>query len=402
MFAPVSISQAEPILPQLAAAGLECDQRLHGAIEHLPKVSNVGDHHLFVNLLRMNTVAARFFDLERLSIAARSILAARPNAAVATPSWQFVHLLQRAIRRRTDADILGTRDILRAWLKATASINSRPWTIDLLCLALAGDPSAPLSAVPAATRLLRHLDSMEESTEDFAYCISVSGDRLTFRVASTLDDYLHDSGREPAPQRAMLTHLREQFGVFTAGEIYELEDLINSPRTLERDLQIFFDRHPHFLRRGDYREVFSQTYLSREDRGPLIPDFILTDRALQTAAIIELKLPMPSVVRRQENRDRFSASVMEARAQLLTYRDWFRDRSNRRKLAAMVGMEIFEPRLAVVIGRSTDFLDEFDRQRLAADTTDVEVVTYDDILMYAKRRMTFLDEDFAPPVPSSA
>ena len=56
-----------------------------------------------------------------------------------------------------------------------------------------------------------------------------------------------------------------------------------------------------------------------------------------------------------------------------------------------VGMEIYEPKLIVVIGRSTDFEDEFDRQQLSADNPDIEVVTYDDILTYANRRRLIIE-----------
>ena len=56
------------------------------------------------------------------------------------------------------------------------------------------------------------------------------------------------------------------------------------------------------------------------------------------------------------------------------------------RLRNVVGMEIYEPRLSVIIGRTSQFEDAFDRQRLSADTSDIEVVTYDDILTYARRR----------------
>jgi len=53
-------------------------------------------------------------------------------------------------------------------------------------------------------------------------------------------------------------------------------------------------------------------------------------------------------------------------------------------------MEVYEPKLIVVIGRSSEFVDEVDRQRLAADHPDIEVVTYDDLVEYAQRRRMLL------------
>jgi len=70
----------------------------------------------------------------------------------------------------------------------------------------------------------------------------------------------------------------------------------------------------------------------------------------------------------------------------MRYRDWFRDTANRKMLAKLVGMEIYEPDLVVIIGRASEFRDELDRQRLRSDNPDIEVVTYDDIVRYASRR----------------
>jgi len=192
------------------------------------------------------------------------------------------------------------------------------------------------------------------------------------------------------PCRALLTHFRDRYGLFTCDQLEELEALINDPHVREEALQAFFERNTHFLRRGDYREVYSQPYLCHRDSGYLIPDFILTDRQLGKAAVVELKLPHPKLIRRQNNRERFSAAVLEARAQLLRYRDWFRNEDNRRSLSRLVGMEIYEPRLAVIIGRSSEFRDALDRQCLSADSPDIEVVTYDDIVTFAHRRQMWL------------
>ena len=161
-----------------------------------------------------------------------------------------------------------------------------------------------------------------------------------------LNDYvqLSDSGLL-VPQRALLTHFKDQFGGFTDDEIDELELLINSPKATERDFQVFFENHPHFFRRWDHREVHPQVYLCREGDHDLIPDFILTDRELQRAAIVDLKLPSPTLIRRQRNRDRFGAAIMEAKAQLQSYRDYFDERDNREALREKVGMSIFRPRL---------------------------------------------------------
>jgi hypothetical protein len=56
-----------------------------------------------------------------------------------------------------------------------------------------------------------------------------------------------------------------------------------------------------------------------------------------------------------------------------------------------VGMEIYNPRLMVVIGRSSEFRDEIERASLRADNPDIEIATYDDILNFAKNRTVFIE-----------
>jgi hypothetical protein len=122
----------------------------------------------------------------------------------------------------------------------------------------------------------------------------------------------------------------------------------------------------------------------------VIPDFILVDPELQNSMILDLKLPTKRVVVGTKNRRRISAPVQEARSQLLRYRDWFEDRHNRLKLKERFGMEIYRPRIGVVIGRRSGFADEFEHQQIASDNSSIEVITYDDILEFAKRRISLI------------
>jgi hypothetical protein len=245
-----------------------------------------------------------------------------------------------------------------------------------------------LRSMPRARRVIEQLGQAPPEPDDFQYALCLEEGNIVFRAFSVLADFpMRISDGALVGNRGLLTHLKEKFGLFTPDEIAELEDLLRNPKASEKDFQKFFEAHPHFFRRWDYREVYSQVYLTRQDQGPLVPDFILTNPELQEATIVELKLPKPKLIRRQENRDRFADAVMGTRSQLLEYRDWFEDKGNRKKLIGKVNMEIFRPRLAVVIGRSADFRCAFDRQKLAARTSDIDVVTYDDVVACARRRM---------------
>lgn len=241
--------------------------------------------------------------------------------------------------------------------------------------------------------LLHKLRSEQYGAEDFQYILTLEEERMAFRIISTLDDYVQasDSGLW-VPQRVLLTHFGD-YGLFTIDEIKELEELINHPRTGEAEFQKFFERHPHFLRRWDHRGIYPHVYLTRERDGPLIPDFILTNREAAEATILELKRATlkKKLIRHQDNRRRFADAVMEARAQLLEYQDWFDIPENRMKIKSLVGMEIYRPRLMVIIGRVSEFQDEIERQKLRDRNKDIEIVTYDDILRYAQQRRVIIE-----------
>lgn len=112
--------------------------------------------------------------------------------------------------------------------------------------------------------------------------------------------------------------------------------------------------------------------------------------------ILEIKrsdfgTPRKRIIRHQDNRVHLSDAVMEACAQLLTYRRRFESEDNRKRLKSVIGMEIYQPRLIVIIGRSFEFKDSLERQTLRADNPEIEVVTYDDIMSIAKKRRVIIE-----------
>ncbi|MBL7153878.1 MAG: DUF4263 domain-containing protein [Phycisphaerae bacterium] len=255
-----------------------------------------------------------------------------------------------------------------------------------------------LQDMPESRRVIEGLGQVPPEPDDFQYALCIEEGEIVFRAVSILGDFpMRAIDGSLVGNRGLLTHLKEQYGLFTQDENAELEDMLRNPKAAESDFQRFFESHPHFFRRWDYREVYPQVYLAREDQGPLVPDFILTNPEVQQATVVELKLPKAKLIRRQQNRDRFADAMTEARAQLLEYRDWFEEKTNRESIAAKLKMEIFRPRLAVVIGRSADFKCGIDRQKLASTTPEIEVVTYDDILSYAEQRMLAIRRQYATP-----
>lgn len=366
------------LVPVLRQHGIELDQRMAGAVMRNP--SSVTAY-----LQRTN---AQWFDrLPPLQVEFSESDQAPEDFTGYGTLKDFVERGVEGIRNST----FGARDYLRGLLlhaRDNPQSDSRSPVLDRIAAYYAGSTDVDLRQIPEIQALLHELAQCVDGAEDYPYLLIFDGEKLRLRTSSVLGDYFQATTSGPAVQtRAVLTHL-DEIGFLTSESVREFEELINDSMTQERDLQAFFERHPGFLRQWDHRDVFPQVFLTREESGPLVPDFLLTNSEAQKATLVELKRAMPRrpMVRRQRNRTRFADLVMEARAQLLDYRDWFEDAAHRDRLMELVGMEIYRPRLMVIVGRASDFVGGIDRQRLAARTSDVEIVTYDDILETARLR----------------
>lgn len=403
----------EPLLQQLDDSGYEFDQMMRTALDLAasnpdvePEDSGFPDSYLLVAAYRLNTVLTELVNLDdiRLNLFHDYSLAPKCAATEVIPGQRLCNVLNRAVLS-AKKNTIGVGDFLKAVVRI--SIDDEPWdaigfpgqvihetfSIETLMCGLGYTPWTPIEDAPRVRNILDALDG-RDPREDLDYFLTLENNRIVFRATTPLGSFTQQ--RESGllvPQHAALTHFQSQFGTFTPAEVLELEDLINNTRTQEQQLQSFFESHPHFLRIWDHREVFPHVYLSREEEGSLVPDFILLDRDAQAAMILDLKLPRAKLIVHQDNRVRFAAAISEAKAQLLEYRRWFEESRNRKSLKQTVGMEIYNPRLAVVIGRSSCFAGEYERQKLAHDNRDLEIVTYDDILTRAKRRLMTIQSD---------
>ncbi|MGW1524476.1 Shedu anti-phage system protein SduA domain-containing protein [Streptomyces sp. NPDC002159] len=169
--------------------------------------------------------------------------------------------------------------------------------------------------------------------------------------------------------------------------VQELEDLINSPHTAERDLQCFFERNPDFLCGDAYEEARSHIVLQRESDGPLIPDFALKPRNPSALCdLLELKLPKAKLLRVSKNRVRLTSAIMEACAQLREYQSYFDDARKRMAIEEAYGLRFFRPRMMVLIGKRSDY-SASDLRNAETDVPNLSIVTYDDILERARARL---------------
>jgi len=397
----------EPILTQVAREGMQLDQQLMRALEvsaSNPRITKqdpgIPDSYLTLALFRLNSVLTRMLDLDVCKYDLwddyKLALPCKPDEV--RPNGVLTVVLDKARELVGTGSVIGVGHFLRAIISLT--LNEQPYqfansTIQttfsarLLLKGLGYSQYADARKAPKLIDLLANI-SGREPISDHEYLITFDKDRLVFRSVSVLDPYTMKTRNDVVSRLGLLTHFSDAYTGFSPSEILELEDLINHPRIQELELQRFLEQHPKFFRIWEHRSVYAQTYLTREDEGHLIPDFVLVDPELQKSMILDLKLPSRQVIVGTKDRRRISAAVLEAKAQLLRYRDWFDDRHNRARVKEQFGMEIYRPRIGVIIGRRTEFTSEFERQQIAADNQDIELVTYDDVLDFARRRIMII------------
>ena len=400
----------QPLLQQLNQRGFELDQMLFRALEVSASTPNISsedqgfpDSYLTLALYRLNTTLTRMatLDQSRYNLFHEYKLAPQCSPNDVIIGTRLAGIFDLASKLAAPGKTIGVGHYLRAIAKVSLDNPAYPadgfpgqvlhhtFSIETLLWGLGYTAWTPLSSAPEVIDLLQSLDG-REPIEDVQYFMSIENDRLVIRATSILAPYTIRDHNRIFNNLGVLTHFKEQYAAILPIELLELEDLINSPVTKENDLQRFFENHPQFFRMWDYRNVYPHVYLTREEEGPLIPDFILINPDLQRATILDLKLPNAKIITHKTNRDRFTAAIDEARVQLLEYKDWFENKDNRRRLKEYLGMEIFRPRLGVIIGGNTGFRDAVERQKLTSRYPDIDVVTYDDVVKYAHDRLMLI------------
>jgi hypothetical protein len=170
-----------------------------------------------------------------------------------------------------------------------------------------------------------------------------------------------------------------------AEALSEFEGLINSPKTLERDLQAFLERHPQFLFALDERYCEIRPHLclrdSRQER--LVPDFMARVQDSDVWDVIELKLPGDKPRVQHRFGSKASAAAARGIAELLRYRDVFSRKEYRQRFAAVFGSAPYEPGLVLVIGRG-ESRQPYSWRSMHAGFPNVRVVSYDDLFDYAR------------------
>jgi len=170
--------------------------------------------------------------------------------------------------------------------------------------------------------------------------------------------------------------------------LLEFEELLNDPRTSEAVYQRFFEEHPEFLLTDQHLAVRPGVLLSAVEGFGLKPDFFLQRRDVPLWDIAELKLPGAKLVQGRPARRGLAAAVTWGMAQLERYREYFLDSGLAKRFRETHGLEVYYPKLTLIIGRDEAFGTYHERQRLAPPES--RILTYDDLLRLAKHRSLIL------------
>jgi hypothetical protein len=186
--------------------------------------------------------------------------------------------------------------------------------------------------------------------------------------------------------------------------IRQLEEILNSPHVSESLIQKFLEEHPDFLFLiGDYEgwksqiSLSPQVLMSYEAKEGERPDFFLRDSRTNFWDLLEIKRPDVNLVKGVPHRRRWSDAFMEGRAQLIEYRHYFDDKTDRQWVKDRYGIDVLCPQLYLLIGRDHSFHNWAEKRVLMDAEKEVKVVTYDDLLHLAYRRW-LLRPNYPSPV----
>lgn len=176
--------------------------------------------------------------------------------------------------------------------------------------------------------------------------------------------------------------------IWTDSVLERLEYLLSKEHD-EKAFQFLFEAYPDFILDELHTDVRPQIVLFQENGPALRPDFAVRRHRSAYVDLVELKKPTCKVVVGSGERPRLSVAALDAISQLKNYREWFRSPQNRRWFRDAYGLDGYEPRLTLIIGRRPPTANEEVWARAVAGA-EANILTYDDIRNMAVRRRKWL------------
>lgn len=203
----------------------------------------------------------------------------------------------------------------------------------------------------------------------------------------SLEPYYSEADQQFIFREGIFQPLSSILPDYTDDKIHQLEEMINSKSATESDFQKYFECNQELIRGLDYHTIHPQLVLYSDEGPDLVPDFMLEPMSSKFCDLLELKLPYQSLVTRlrRESRVHFRAAINEAISQLIEYRRYFESKHNRKDFHSRYGLEAYNPKMILVVGRKHHFKSDLERRELQSLLPkDLEIWTYDDLLSRAK------------------
>lgn len=164
--------------------------------------------------------------------------------------------------------------------------------------------------------------------------------------------------------------------------VADLEQLITDAGVPESELQNFFAEYQEFITGFEYTAAIPQVRLSLDDGGTKILDFVLKPIGDSASMILEIKRPSAKIVIRRNSRYQLSADAQAGLTQLREYATVLSSESVQRRVAEHYGLDMFRPRLRLLIGQASG---EVARQvRDLMRYVNEDITTYTEILSRAR------------------
>ena len=211
----------------------------------------------------------------------------------------------------------------------------------------------------------------------------VFASEYTYR--NSLDVLTSDSQRRPW-QRLGIQAIRPV--PLVANEaLVGLQELLSKESTSEDQIQQFLSSCPELLTSfGGYSGAHPHVLLLDEGKSEMIPDYLLELPLDRRFDIIDLKLHTARLTAGRRYK-RVSHELQMAVAQLRAYQNFFDKSQNRKWFIREYGLQPFRPEIVVVMGRNSEFTSRGERREIEQQLSPTRLLTYDDLILYAKTRV---------------
>ncbi len=239
----------------------------------------------------------------------------------------------------------------------------------------------------ARWRLLRHIFgrvAVNSLLTEFA--LQATGDEL---VLAPYHQHACYDIKQPGENLVLArpSAVANRTGLLLAPEIRHFVEVVNRRGVSERDIQICLQQNPRLLKTLGYSKVVPHVVLERVGGDPLIPDFFLQPIGSEFWDILDIKLPNVKTHVGTKNRMRYSADIAEVASQLREYGAYFDDPALADRIEQACGIRCYKPKLIALVGRQEDVSDVRQARRLKSQYSDVEIMTFDRLVAFAKERM---------------